>query len=684
MIILIILFITLIAIDYAYADINYEYISNISYDCYSYTVEEESNEEDYYRYYHANITECNYYDYDFRYKYCYENDYYEYINTITSYRNTDGYDYYCYWYLEITSNNSKSIIYDPYPSANLDYTLYKGDSYNYNVNITFKHIDPSYHPYIEYAYLDYLPSNIQIVNINNELYQLPLNATILTNTNIDYGNYTINGIIEYKVPFYYYYYYNTCTPDQCYSNIYTDTVYLYNYKSIELTSFNLVRYNPRFIAYPYLAISNNNTWSFDKPLILLIHYLGSDNYPLRRAVINDYNYSIFAYKVLEGYDIPIVNNDDIKYYLDLQLDYEPINDTCINNYIINDGIIYLQEGYYAIKFVHNASNIMLDIINYQLADLTFDIKLKSNWREFDDYIIKFNYTYPTRAFNNKIIIRSIEFITNNNIINDTSFKLKPIKYIKAEVNAINVSNAYNYNLKDYLYNKYNYDIYKEYNTYDYELVNKIMCLENLDNYINHIIEVYDAHTLEFNYNYSNIMISKLAFDIFNVNNIYDIPLHYVLTSPSPYELIITVNEPRVGVGTVINRYVLPSYQQYSIYNYTINAQDYNFTNIFINRYNNIIEVLNPRNFGTINYVSVFDDNGFRYINCQIGCSFIVKGNVSVYAINEWYGVGYAVFNNNNNYNDSNDSLIALFYLLLAFIIITLILVFLRKWINEFT
>ncbi len=708
-----------------YAHVEYYYIYNTSYICEPYEVTDDDDGDGWSYYYHYEATRCYYYSDSFMYRQCDWDYYYQFDFDSADYTSYGhGYGDRCYWYVQIEILQEKELLYNDegYPLSNNDFTLYKGDSYKYHSIVIMKHIDP-YNPssftnaYLGYYYWvcyrscwqvydDGIPDNTELVNPDDYFYDLPLQGIVQTNDNIDYGSYEVKGTIEYEVPYYHNYYdyycWSSASGGGCRSESGIDDEPRSYNNVVTITSFEVVPYNPKFLVYPYLNIASTEEWSFDKPLMLMIHYLGSydnsDNsiYPLRRSLVNSYSYNNYAYKVLEGYDIPTVDPEDIQQNLtnELIMKWNMQSNSCVSNMYVNedvdndgydDKVMFMQEGYYLMRFGYpdtKPSGIMLNIEDYQLTDLTVNSNFYTTFNELSNTkVFDFTYIYPNRSFNNLIIIASIEGLEDDNLT------LKPIPYISAIVNPIMPTDVYtwNYSLKDYLYIRYNYDIQKLYNTADNGMVDAIMCSEDADNnYNNSMIEVYNSAVLHYNYKLSSLWIGRSALDVYEVDTVWDIPLHYVLTAPTPYELTITVREPRDQVDEVTNKYILPAYQQYSTYHYFINAQDYDFTNRYIFRYGNLIDVINNRYFGIIDKVTVFDDNGFRLIECNYGCSFTVNGNTQVTAVNEWLGVGSAYFvavdNPTNNITDAN----ALVLLLIGIVIALGTIVILRKFVYEIT
>ncbi|GIU72401.1 MAG: hypothetical protein KatS3mg003_1880 [Candidatus Nitrosocaldaceae archaeon] len=668
----ILLLILIVMIDYAYAHY-YEQYANDDIECYYYNYS--NNNFDYYR------EDCYYYDDNFNYKYCYAYDYsYDYDNSYGY-----GYGNACYWYVDISINSSKYIIYDRYPLSNNDLTLYKGDSYGYHANVTLMYIDASNPSYITNAY-SIIPDNIS-VNANEYLFDLPLNATIKTDNDIDYGYYTINAVIEYKTPYHYYHYSNHCSITEedtiCNDFSNSDNGYIDRTISRILTDFEVVRYNPKFIVYPYLSLSSNNTWSFDKQLMLAIHYLGSEDngiiYKNRRALLNDYNNTSYGYQVLKGYDIPIINNDDIKQYLNQTIRFNMINQTrdsfnniCFNdNYIAYDNeVMFVEEGYYAMKIDYDIS--LNDIIDNGLADITLDANFNSNFID-NRRLFSFNYIYPSRAFNANFTIYSI---TDDN--ND----IKPlvVDRISIRFNPYNDSIA----LYDYILNKYNYDIYKTYNQYDHKLVDNILCLEDaIANYNRVDYIAYNTDRLNANVLYTSILISKSALMLYNTSNIYDIPLNYALTALTPYNITISITKDGIPIS---NDYTLPALQQYSNYVYYANNGKYDWTDTYIKRYDNTISIEPPNTFRINNLiVKYYDDKEYTDIidNCLLGCKLSIDKRYDVWIIidNEWHGRAQAYFygiNSTSNYYNTDMP----FIFILSLIIAVSILILLRKAWNE--
>jgi hypothetical protein len=666
-------------VDYAYAHY-YEDYANDDIECF---YDNYSNDNfDYYR------EDCYYYDDNFNYKYCYDYNYsYDYDSNYGY-----GYGNACYWYVDISINSSKYIIYDRYPLSNNDLTLYKGDSYAYHANVTLMYIDASNPSYITDAYaID--ASNVSIINASEYLFDLPLNATITTDNNIDYGYHDINAVIEYQTPYYYYHYSNSChiTEEDTICNDYSssDNGYIDRSISRTITSFEVVRYDPKFIVYPYLSLSSNSTWSFDKQLMLAIHYLGSEDngiiYKHRRALLNGYNNTSYGYQVLKGYDIPIINNDNIKQYLNQTIRFNMINQTrdsfnniCFNdNYIAydsnNDGyhdqVMFIEEGYYAMNIYHDIS--LNDIIDNGLADITLDANFNSNFID-NRRLFSFNYIYPSRAFNANFTIYSI---TDDN--ND----IKPlvVDRISIRFNPYNDSIA----LYDYLLNKYNYDIYQTYNQYDHKLVDNILCLEDaLMNYNRVDYIAYNTDMLNANSLYTSILIGNSALRLYNTSNIYDIPLNYALTALTPYNITISITKDGIPIS---NDYTLPALQQYSSYVYYANNGKYDWTNTYIKRYNNTISIEPPNTFKINNLiVKYYDDKEYTdIIDCLLGCKISIDKRYDVWIIidNEWHGRAQAYFNAINSTSSYNNTDMP-FIFILSLIIAISILILLRKFWND--
>ncbi len=654
--------------EYAYAHYDEQYVDDSSIKCSNYNYSDDN--------YSYQREDCYYYHNNFNYRYCY--DYYYSYAYDDSYGN--GYGNACYWYVDISINSSKYVIYDKYPLSNNDLTLYKGDSYGYHANITMKHIDATNPSYLTDAYL-IIPDNIEITNADDYLYNLPLNATITTYEDIEYGYHDINAIVEYQTPYHYSYYYNSCHITEegtiCNNHNSSDNDYIVRDKIIAITSFQVVPYQPRFIVYPYLSIADNNTFSFDKQLMLAIHYLGSGDdiiYPKRRALVNDYNSIGYAYQVLGGYDIPIVDDKSIKQYLNQTLKFKMVNQTrdsfnniCLNNnYIVNSNeVMFIEEGYYAMQLYYNAS--IIKMIVGALADLTLSANFISNFVD-NNTVFSFNYIYPSRAFNANFTIYSI---TDDN---------KPLERISIRFNPYNASIP----LYNYLLNKYNHDIYQIYNQYDYQLVDNILCLEDATAKYNRVDYIaYNTNRLSANTLYTSILIGNSALKLYNASTVYDIPLNYALTALTPYNITITITKDGIPIS---NNYQLPALQQYSSYEYYADNGKYNWRDTYIKRYDNTIIIEPPQTFKINNLiVKYYDDKEYTVIrnNCSIGCKLVIdsKYDVWIMADNEWHGRAQAYFYGINSIDNDYDTGI-LFIFIIAATIATSILVLLRKFWNE--
>ncbi|MEM2857155.1 MAG: hypothetical protein QW416_08655 [Candidatus Nitrosocaldaceae archaeon] len=615
-------------INYAYAHLNYEepYEEEISCDDDSFN----SNGHYYYWYW------CDYYYQDLNYKrYFYSYHSWTTQNSVGE-RETERW----YHYLNVKVNSSKFLIYDRYPLANADLTLYKGDKIRYHTNITLiyeeLYFDNNYYSINITDGMLRLPKGIAITDVSEDYYDISLNATISA-YNIEYGTYDIDGKIYYQYPMYYHSKGYSCS-NSCYPFNDEGVKYLSRSQSITLTNVTIVPYAPILKVYPYLSLSSNGDWSFDKQLKLAMHYQGSMDmdgtiHPLRRALINsDYNEE-YVYQVLKGYDI--VDDYKVKKIFRDDIKYLAYNITCSNPIANTTSVIYAydnnsdgyhdefmltKEGYYELSLYYDAS-YMLDIINNQYADLTLYTLLKSNFAYESIEIANFTYIYPSRAFNARINITTITDYNNN-----------PTQLVVEKI-ALNLS-RYEYPLYDYLYLKY----YRESN--DLLIVNSIMCMEDaMNTYLKDYYEATYSSRLIVDALYSELLIPEHSLQFYNASDVFDIPLNYALTTLTPYNITITI----IKDVDISNEYILPALQQYSDYVYYANVGNYHFDQ-YLKRFNNIIYVEPPETFLIRDlYVNKFDENnnyvGSEHYNCRSGCIVTLPEEYSAWILmsNEWQG-----------------------------------------------
>lgn len=598
-----------------------------------------------------------------------------------------------FYYLAIKVNSTKTLLYERYPLANYDLTLYRGDKIRYHSNLTLIYETPyivingegNYHQVIINDGIMNPLQDISIIDTSEDYYNINLNATISTNSNVRYGTYDIKALIYYQYPRYYRVHGYSCS-DTC--DVFDDegVSYVKSSKSVTLTNTTIVPYDPVLKVYPYLSLADEEDWSFDKQLRLAIHYLGSKEgetiYNERRALINnDYNEE-YVYQVLKGYDI--IEDSKVKKILNEDIKYTAYNVTCANPIFNIISVIYAydnnndgyhdefmlpKEGYYDLKLDYNAS-YMLDIINNQYADLTLYTTLKSNFAYENKDIANFTYIYPSRAFNARINVTVIDYNNNPSAMIVDKITLNFTRYKDAIP------------LYHYLYLRYHHDIN------DLTIVNSIMCLEDAVNtYLKDYFEAISSSSLIVDALYSSILIPDTALQFYNASDVYAIPLNYALTSLTPYNITITIVKNGIDYS---NEYILPTLEQYSDYVYYVNVGSYHYDQ-YVKRFNDIIYIQVPNTFLIRDlFVHKIDKNNNYlgsdyYNNCVSGCIIVLQEEYSAWLLmtNEWHGRADAFVNAIPVSNTTVERDVLAIFILGSSVAIA-ILALLRKFWNEIT
>ena len=585
------------------------------------------------------------------------------------------------------------------PTGNEDGTFYRNDSFNYKAEIELRRNNNVLPCYFSRGYNFNLPTALQLdscykyfthpelreervvrYGANNSrfvyFYYYPTGNTITTDICIDadikvrdnatYGNHYISASIDYVYPITRIWNHTNYCSSNPWGNCARPTdesgyqrYYGYN---IQLATAMVVHYNPKFLIYPFLNISDLYRWSYDKQLSLAVKYLGSQGnsndptdttiYPNRRALINKNEEEAYAYQIYRGYGIPTVNPDAVKQSLSIPIEYRVRNpsncnpsDIRVNN---NQGyvqdIAVLRESYFVldVKFTDSSrepSDYVFNFQQYQLADLTLKGYLYTKAGSIagrdlitDKQVAEYEYIYPARQF---LRIVSLRIVTEDN-----NSQLIPLSIYKIKVESIPSNTREDYDLLSYARMKYNYDIAKLNNNIpDPALVELIICVEDADNTYKPVnIERYNTNFISFLDRFYMLRLPENAKEVFKVNNLLDIPLHYVLQSLTPQYIKITI-QTYPYQGEITNVYPLPAYHQYAIYQRDIFLGTGIWTDKYVKRIGSLLHIEAPKHFN-IQEVIVNAGGIFTLQNCSIGCIVDVGNNRVVgVAYNEWNAAG---------------------------------------------
>ncbi|MEM2857218.1 MAG: hypothetical protein QW416_08975, partial [Candidatus Nitrosocaldaceae archaeon] len=227
------------------------------------------------------------------------------------------------------------------PTGNEDSTFYRSDKFEYRVKgIYLLRNDPNNPCYIES--IEPSPNNSPYLTLE-QCYEYFSGTSICKRgkvsiaSNAEYGEHNLYAKATYKQPWFrywtkYYYCWSNAGGQGCRNEApKIESGYYTNYYDIKLATAYVVQYNPQFRVYPYLAIADPNTWSYEKTVMLAIHYLGNKDQngninPAERVLINKLIDKEYAYQVLKGYGLPIVDPENVKQELALDMRFRVAND----------------------------------------------------------------------------------------------------------------------------------------------------------------------------------------------------------------------------------------------------------------------------------------------------------------------------------------------------------------------
>ncbi|MEM1951593.1 MAG: hypothetical protein QXI43_06110, partial [Candidatus Nitrosocaldus sp.] len=562
------------------------------------------------------------------------------------------------------------------PTGNEDGTFYRSDKFEYRVKgIYLLRNDPQNPCYIES--IEPSPNNSPYLSIE-QCYEYFSNTSICKRgkvsiaSNTPYSEHNLYAKATYKSPYYlhwtkYYYCWSNAGGQGCENEApKVESGYYTNYYEIKLATAYVVQYNPVFRVYPYLAIADPNTWSYEKTVMLAIHYLGNKDHngninPAKRVLINKLIDKEYAYEVLKGYGLPIVDPESVKQDLNLDMRFRVVaNDqyNCLsssyiaidsNNDTYTDELLLLQEGYYAISLHYiggeDMQDIMLDLMNNQLADSTLQQEYYTarytiageDTAQQDKQLFDFQYVYPARSFYATVVVKSVRENANGS--------LDPLPVYRIKITFEDYQGSLP--LLGYLYAKYQYDILKRYGEEDQQLAYLPLCLEDAQQAYQQTEYVYynTAQGVAW-IRFTSLLIGEKAKQALEVNDLLDIPLQYALQAPTPYTAKIEI-QPYPNSMSKTNTYMLPAFQQYQQYIYYANNGFYIWNDRYVHRYGDKL-LVEPARYFRINELYISNDQGVQQVDpnlCRIGCTLYAGyGNVNLVARDEWFGTALAGYN----------------------------------------
>ncbi|MEM4324034.1 MAG: hypothetical protein QXO37_09280 [Candidatus Nitrosocaldaceae archaeon] len=581
-----------------------------------------------------------------------------------------SYDSLCYPYAVVKQNY---LIENGKPTGNEDGTFYRSDKFEYRVKgIYLLRNDPQNPCYIES--IEPSPNNSQYLSIEQCYEYFAENASICKRgkvsiaSNTPYGEHNLYAKATYKQPWFrywtkYYYCWSNAGGQGCNNEApKVESGYYTNYYDIKLATAYVVQYNPQFRVYPYLSISDPNTWSYEKQVMLAIHYLGNKDQSgnintAQRALINKLIDKEYAYEVLKGYGLPIVDPSAVQKYLNLNMKFRVANDPssydCLsssyiaidsNNDSYTDELLLLQEGYYAISLHYigeDMQDIMLDLINNQLADSTLQQEyytarytIAGEDTTVDKQLFDFTYVYPARSFYATVVVKSVKENANGG--------LEPLPVYRMKITFEDYQGSLP--LLGYLYAKYQQDIWKRYEEEDQQLAYLPLCLENAQQaYRQTEYEYYNTAQGVAWVRFTSLLIGEKARQALEVNDLLDIPIQYALQATTPYTVKIEI-QPYPNSMIKQNTYMLPAFQQYQQYVYYANNGFYIWNDRYVHRYGDKL-LVEPARYFRIAELYISNDQGVQQVDpnlCRIGCTLYAGyGSVNLVARDEWFGTALA-------------------------------------------
>lgn len=363
----------------------------------------------------------------------------------------------------------------------------------------------------------------------------------------------------------------------------------------------IVNYAPRFVAYSYLNLKDGGDFSYDKELMIALHYLGSDDddgaggvQASRRTKINSYTNEVDA-SVFGVGDIEATTKKAGLSWLSV----EPV-DPVITTTAAGKNAMIERAGYVKVimKMMHYSSETFSTMQNVTALPIFYskDFAGKNSLVLFG-----VGYVYPDKQFANTISVRVLD---GSKAIVD--------KPVSLEVSPANSSTT---TVCDYI------DGHAKRYTGD-AMFSKIALS---DVYSCSPATISGTGAVTMHTDMTGLLIPKV-YDILYPGGIQTMPANIVLESSASQSLMVTV----AGQSRT---YTLPVYSYDRDVEITANLGTNNALNVV--RDGSTVTVQIPDNFGSITGLQV---NGTAIAqSCTDGCALDIPGAANIVASNEWGG-----------------------------------------------
>jgi len=362
----------------------------------------------------------------------------------------------------------------------------------------------------------------------------------------------------------------------------------------------IVNYAPRFVAYPYLDLKDGGDVSYDKELMIALHYLGSDDddgaggvQASRRTKINSYTNEVDA-SVFGVGDVEATKKAGLSW-----LSVAPV-DHVITTTAAGKNAMIERAGYVKLimKMMHYRPETFSTMQNVTALPIFYskDFAGKNSLVLFG-----VGYVYPDKQFANTI---SVGVLDGSGAVVD--------KPVSLEVSPASISTT---TVCDYI------DGHAKRYTGD-AMFPKIALS---DVYSCSPATISGTGTVTMHADMTGLLIPKV-YDILYPGGIQTMPANLVLESPASQSLMVTV----AGQSRT---YTLPVYSYERDVEITANIGTNNALNVV--RDGSTVTVQSPDNFGSIIGLQV---NGTAIAqSCTDGCALDIPGAANIVASNEWGG-----------------------------------------------
>jgi hypothetical protein len=358
---------------------------------------------------------------------------------------------------------------------------------------------------------------------------------------------------------------------------------------------SIVNYAPRFVAYSYLNLKDGGDVSYDKALMIALHYLGSDDdggvQTSRRAKINSYTNEVEA---------SVFGVDDVEATKKAGLSWLSVErvDPVITTTAPGKNAMIERAGYVKLVMkMHYNPDVFSTMQNVTALPIFYskDFAGKNSLVLFG-----VGYIYPEKQFANTISVKALD---GNAVVG---------KPVSLEVSPAPGSTT----VCDYI------DRHAKRYTGD-AMFSKIALS---DVYSCSPASISGTDTVTMHADMTGLLIPKV-YDFLYPGGIQTMPANMVLESPASQSLKVTV----AGQSRT---YALPVYSYEKDTEITANIGTNNVLDV-VRDGSSTVTVQSPDNFGSITSLQV---NGTIIAqSCTDGCALDIPGEANIVALNEWGG-----------------------------------------------